>query len=154
MQPTEYNFVGAFNISQVEGVIRTVSQLDREQVEMIRLGLVCEDLQAATGRQTATATLTVMVIDINDNDPQFRRPHYRRSVAENAKKGTTIATVVADDVDRNRTITYSLQVGIMLLHFQIKNKDNELCAFCEEFLFHREIFVSKYLVSVPVPDHL
>lgn len=115
MQPSEYDYAGAFEISQVEGVIRTVRQLDREQVEVIRLGLVCEDIEAATEKQTATATLTLIVEDTNDNDPQFRKSFYRRSVAENAKKGTTIVTVVADDVDKNRTITYSLQVSCFTL---------------------------------------
>ncbi|XP_064108915.1 cadherin-23-like isoform X3 [Macrobrachium nipponense] len=109
VKPSEYNYAEAFEISEVEGVIRTVSPLDREKVEVIRLALVCEDIEAATGKQTSTATLTVIVEDTNDNDPQFRKSFYRRSVAENAKKGTTIVTVVADDVDKNRTITYFLQ---------------------------------------------
>ncbi|XP_069185641.1 cadherin-23 isoform X4 [Procambarus clarkii] len=109
VKPSEYDFAGAFEISQVEGVIRTANQLDREQVEVIRLVVVCEDIEAATEKQTATATLTIIVEDTNDNDPHFRKSFYRRSVAENAKKGTTIVTVVADDVDKNRTISYSLQ---------------------------------------------
>lgn len=109
-QPTEYNYMDAFEINETDGVIRTAMPLDREQVEVIRIGLVCEDLEASTGKQTATATLTIMVEDINDNDPQFRKPYYRRSVAENSKKGTTVVSVVADDIDKNRTITYSLQV--------------------------------------------
>ena len=48
--------------------------------------------------------------DANDNAPQFRKEYYHRSIAENAKLGTTIVSVVADDVDRNRSISYSLQV--------------------------------------------
>lgn len=111
LQPTEYNFADAFEISEVEGVIRTASQLDREKIDVIRLALICEDQAAATQKQTATATLTIQVQDINDNDPKFRKSFYRRSVAENAKMGTTIVNVVADDVDKNRTITYSLHVS-------------------------------------------
>lgn len=109
VKPSEYNYMDAFEINEVDGVIRTVMPLDREQVEVIRLGLVCEDLEASTEKQTATATLTIIVEDTNDNDPQFRKAFYRRSVAENSKKGTTVVSVVADDVDKNRTITYSLQ---------------------------------------------
>jgi ABC-type siderophore export system fused ATPase/permease subunit len=48
-------------------------------------------------------------VDENDNNPKFRRPFYRRSVTENSKSGVTIVNVVADDVDKNRTITYSLE---------------------------------------------
>ncbi|KAK3865196.1 hypothetical protein Pcinc_029183 [Petrolisthes cinctipes] len=109
VKPSDYNYIEAFEMDSVEGVIRTVQSLDREQVEMIKLGLLCEDTEAATGGQTSTATLTIIVEDTNDNDPQFRKSYYRRNVAENAKKGTTIVTVVADDIDKNRTITYSLQ---------------------------------------------
>lgn len=113
LQPSDYNFIEAFEMDSVEGVIRTVQSLDREQVEIIKLGLLCEDTEAATGGQTSTTTLTIIVDDVNDNDPQFRKSYYRRNVAENAKKGTTIVTVVADDIDKNRTITYSLQVSLV-----------------------------------------
>lgn len=109
VKPTEYNYMDAFEMNEVDGVIRTVVPLDRELVEVIRLGLICEDLEATTEKQTATATLTILIEDTNDNDPQFRKPYYRRSLAENSKKGTTVASVVADDIDKNRTITYSMQ---------------------------------------------
>lgn len=115
-QPTEYNYMDAFEIDEVTGVIRIAKPLnreqplDREQVEVIRMSLLCEDLEASTGKQTATTTLTIIVEDTNDNNPQFRKPYYRRSVAENSKNGTTVVSVVADDIDKNRTITYALQV--------------------------------------------
>ncbi|CAL4059672.1 unnamed protein product [Meganyctiphanes norvegica] len=109
VKPSEYNFASAFVIDEVEGAIRTVSELDREKVEVIRLALVCRDLESITELQTATSTLTIVIEDRNDNNPEFRKSLYRRSVAENAKPGTTIVTVVADDKDKNRTITYSLQ---------------------------------------------
>lgn len=56
-----------------------------------------------------TATLSIIIEDENDNNPKFRRPFYRRSVTENSKNGVNIASIVADDADKNRSITYSLQ---------------------------------------------
>lgn len=56
-----------------------------------------------------SAILTIVVEDENDNNPKFRRPFYRRSITENSKNGVTIINVVADDADKNRTITYSLE---------------------------------------------
>jgi len=53
--------------------------------------------------------LTIIIEDENDNNPKFRRPFYRRSITENSKNGVTIVNVVADDADKNRTITYSLE---------------------------------------------
>lgn len=60
-------------------------------------------------RQTATATLTIVVDDENDNNPRFRKPFYRVSVPENSKNGANIATVIADDADKNRTMTYFVE---------------------------------------------
>lgn len=56
-----------------------------------------------------SALLTIIIDDENDNNPKFRRPYYRRSITENSKNGVTIINVVADDSDKNRTITYSLE---------------------------------------------
>lgn len=50
-----------------------------------------------------------MIEDENDNDPRFRRPFYRRYVTENSKNGANIASIVADDADKNRTITYTFE---------------------------------------------
>ncbi|XP_076057455.1 cadherin 88C isoform X2 [Oratosquilla oratoria] len=115
VKETEYNYTSAFQIDPIDGVVRTERGLDREKVEVLRLAVVCEDLGAETGPQTATTTLTVIVEDSNDNDPQFRKSFYRRNVAENAKSGTTIVNVVADDVDKNRSITYLLE-GVSEIH--------------------------------------
>jgi len=56
-----------------------------------------------------SAILTIVIEDENDNNPKFRRPFYRRSITENSKNGVTIVNIVADDADKNRTITYSLE---------------------------------------------
>lgn len=66
-----------------------------------------------------SAILTIIIEDENDNNPKFRRPFYRRSITENSKNGVTIVNVVADDADKNRTITYSLEgmfCNIVFLH--------------------------------------
>jgi len=63
------------------------------------------------------AVLTIIVEDENDNNPKFRRPFYRRSIPENSQPGTMIVSVVADDADKNRTITYSLEGCWKRLHF-------------------------------------
>ncbi|KAF2362742.1 Cadherin [Trinorchestia longiramus] len=107
---SEHDYASAFEIGETDGVIRLVRTLDREVAETVRLVVVCEDLNTQQGPRSASATLTIVVDDANDNDPQFRKPFYRRSVPENAKVGMTIVTVVADDADKNRTITYSWQI--------------------------------------------
>lgn len=56
-----------------------------------------------------SAYLNIIIQDENDNNPNFRRPFYRRSITENSKNGVVITNIVADDADKNRTITYSLE---------------------------------------------
>lgn len=56
-----------------------------------------------------SAILTITIEDENDNNPKFRKPFYKRSVPENSKNGVTIVNVIADDIDKNRSITYSLE---------------------------------------------
>ncbi|XP_026823897.1 uncharacterized protein LOC105277425 isoform X1 [Ooceraea biroi] len=105
----EYDYLAALELNALDGLLRIVRLLDRERVETIRLGLIVEDIAAVRGLQTASATLNIIIEDENDNNPKFRRPFYRRSVTENSKNGVNIANIVADDADKNRSITYSLQ---------------------------------------------
>lgn len=55
------------------------------------------------------ASLKIEVLDVNDNNPKFRKPYYRYTLTENSKIGVVIGNVVADDLDKNRTITYMLE---------------------------------------------
>lgn len=86
-----------------------IKLLDREKVEIIKLGFIVEDIAAEFGKQTATTTLTIVVEDENDNNPKFRNSFYKRSIPENSPHGVTIMSVVAYDMDKNKTIRYSLE---------------------------------------------
>lgn len=109
VSPSEYDYNGIFSINPVDGTVTVAKALDRERMETIRLVLRVEDLAAATEGQTATATLTVRIEDVNDNRPKFQKQFYRQAVTENTKPGSPIVTVVAEDADKNRSLTYSLQ---------------------------------------------
>ncbi|KAM3963622.1 cadherin-23 [Aphomia sociella] len=108
---TEYDYLSLWDLNSVDGTLRVVRLLDREKVETIKLVLTVEDMAAIDGgpRQTATGTLTILVEDENDNNPRFRKPFYKTSIPENSKNGVNIVTVIADDADKNRTMTYSLE---------------------------------------------
>jgi len=51
---------------------------------------------------TGTATVTVLVVDINDNAPQFRHASYDARVEENRRPGDIIARPSATDRDAGR----------------------------------------------------
>lgn len=108
VKQSEYDYLGAFEINPIDGLIRVVKLIDREKVEQIKLGFSIEDVAAANGRQLASGILTILIEDENDNNPKFRKPFYKRSITENSPNGITIANVVAFDVDKNKTIEYSL----------------------------------------------
>ncbi|XP_063360334.1 cadherin-23 [Cydia amplana] len=114
---TEYDYIALWDLNAVDGTLRVVRLLDREKVETIKLVITVEDMAAVAGpQQTASATLTIIVADENDNNPKFRRPYYRTSVAENSKNGANIVTVTADDADKNRTMTYYVEGPEKLLN--------------------------------------
>ncbi|KAL0831494.1 hypothetical protein ABMA28_002291 [Loxostege sticticalis] len=115
--PTEYDYRALWDLNPVDGTLRVVRLLDREKVETVKLIIAVEDMAAIDGgpRQTASATLTIIIEDENDNNPKFRKPYYRTSIPENSKNGANIATVIADDADKNRTISYYLEGSDELL---------------------------------------
>ncbi|EFX87616.1 hypothetical protein DAPPUDRAFT_235424 [Daphnia pulex] len=119
------NVTSWFDINTNDGRIRVVRQMDREKAETVRLAIRAEDVAAATTGQTASGTMTIILEDdhVNDHDPIFVQPFYRRSVAENGKRGAAILTLSADDADLNRSITYSLDGPAELLELVHLNSE-------------------------------
>ena len=56
-----------------------------------------------------TASITVNILDVNEDTPMFADAPYQRAVAENTATGTTVLTLVAvDDDSMNQGLIYSL----------------------------------------------
>ena len=51
---------------------------------------------------TGTATVSVFVIDVNDNAPQFNHANYDARVTENQRAGVVVARPWASDLDAGR----------------------------------------------------
>lgn len=83
--------------------------IDRERVESIKLRIVVEDTAAQKGNQLASTILNILIEDENDNNPKFQKPFYKKSVTENSANGVQIVNLLAYDIDKNKTITYSLE---------------------------------------------
>ncbi|KAF9810081.1 hypothetical protein SFRURICE_011249 [Spodoptera frugiperda] len=107
----EYDYLALWDLNAVDGTLKVVRLLDREKLEIVKLVITVEDMAAIDGgpRQTASATLTIVVDDENDNNPVFRKPLYKTSITENSKNGVNIATVIADDADKNKSMNYFLE---------------------------------------------
>ena len=60
---------------------------------------IVEAKEANSGKLSSTATVTVEVLDLNDNSPQFPKNSYTAIVSEAASEGQEIISIVAEDRD-------------------------------------------------------
>ncbi|XP_014384502.1 PREDICTED: protocadherin beta-18-like [Myotis brandtii] len=81
--------------------------LDREKEPEIRLTLTA--LDGGSPPRSGTAVVRVLVLDINDNAPEFERPVYEVQVPENSPLDSLVIKVSATDLDAgiNGELTYS-----------------------------------------------
>ncbi|XP_038595774.1 LOW QUALITY PROTEIN: protocadherin-16 [Tachyglossus aculeatus] len=94
-----------FQMDPSTGAITTSAILDREVWAETRLVVMATD--RGSPPLVGSATLTVMVLDVNDNRPTIPRPWELR-VSEDAPLGAEIARVTGNDVDSGPTLSYTL----------------------------------------------
>uniref|UniRef100_A0A672NZK3 Cadherin-23-like n=1 Tax=Sinocyclocheilus grahami TaxID=75366 RepID=A0A672NZK3_SINGR len=78
--------------------------LDREERSSYRLVVISTD--RGTPPLSGTATLTVVLDDVNDSRPRFIRPVQTISVNESTPPGEVIATLTAEDPDLRPRLEY------------------------------------------------
>ncbi|KAJ3588003.1 hypothetical protein NHX12_011597, partial [Muraenolepis orangiensis] len=81
-------------------------ELDREKQAVHNLILTAVD--GGTPSRTGTASITVRVLDTNDNAPRFDNEHYRVNIIENSPIGSLVLRLNATDLDdgSNAEIAY------------------------------------------------
>ncbi|XP_048032620.1 protocadherin Fat 1 isoform X2 [Megalobrama amblycephala] len=106
---TSGNEQGAFRIDSQTGDIFVMEPLDYEVSPQHYLTVKA----TARGKQSLsdTATVTIHLIDINDNSPVFSQKIYSAVVSEDTRLGSTVLTVLANDIDGhlNNQIHYSIE---------------------------------------------
>lgn len=80
-----------FAVDSMSGLITTVSPLDHETQPLIHLLVVATD--AGSPPLSSTATITVHVEDVNDNEPVFEHQVYNASVREHSPVGSCFLQV-------------------------------------------------------------
>ncbi|KAM9327300.1 cadherin-23 [Gastrophryne carolinensis] len=112
---------GKFMVGYRDGILRTVVSLDRETVAFYSLVLEAIDNGPAGNRKTGTATVMVMVLDINDNKPIFLKSSYEASVPENIPESRSIIQLEASDADEgdNGRVWYRIVSGNENNNFRI-----------------------------------
>lgn len=97
-----------FALEPVTGRVTTKARLDRESVAMHYFKVTAVD--DSFPPRTATTTLQVNVLDVNDHEPSFEWPEYEASAREGVPIGSTVIAVKATDQDvgRNGEVEYSI----------------------------------------------
>ncbi|XP_041807874.1 protocadherin-16-like [Chelmon rostratus] len=98
---------GLFKIDPMTGSITTSAIMDREIFTQTKLVVTATD--RGSPRLAGSATLTVTIVDQNDNSPTIPLPQEVR-IPENMLIGTEITLVTGNDVDSSPALSYSLQL--------------------------------------------
>ena len=107
--------------------------LDYEQKQSYTFTVTAKD----GGNKTATASVNILVQDVNDNAPVFQNSPYSANVAENVNVGYGVGTVTATDADsgpRGR-VSYSIVNGNTGNAFRINAAGKVKCFFMLYFLY-------------------
>lgn len=99
-----------FRIHPKTGWLYLSNNLDYETESTFRFRVLGTASEASMGNMTASATVTVLVLDINDNAPVFSRDVYYFTVSEGSSPQGLVGTVKATDKDsgKNAQMSYIL----------------------------------------------
>ena len=105
-----YELTGGFNtslfsIDSTSGVVYVVGTLDRESEPTHVLEITVSD--NGSPQLNTTTTLTIILIDSNDNQPIFEQSFYSFSIAENVPMATSVGRVQANDLDLQEVTYFS-----------------------------------------------
>ncbi|XP_053735170.1 desmoglein-2.1-like isoform X1 [Synchiropus splendidus] len=104
--------------------------LDRERQDRYILKITGQDLSGSPGGNTATGTVTINVLDVNDNPPTFEKATYEINIEENSQ-GIEVLRIKTEDLDQRNTVNweavYDIVKGNEAEHFSIHTdlKTNE-----------------------------
>uniref|UniRef100_A0A8B9TPG7 Cadherin EGF LAG seven-pass G-type receptor 2 n=1 Tax=Anas platyrhynchos TaxID=8839 RepID=A0A8B9TPG7_ANAPL len=109
-----------FAINNSTGWIVVASELDREAVDFYSFGVEAQD--QGSPPMASSASVSVTILDVNDNSPEFTQREYGARLNEDAAVGTSVLTVSAVDRDANSVITYQISSGNTRNRFSITSQ--------------------------------
>ncbi|XP_075073149.1 cadherin-23 [Mixophyes fleayi] len=100
-----------FVINGTSGLVTSTAVLDRERIGEYYLRVVASD--AGSPSKSSTSTLTVRVMDVNDESPTFYPTLYNLSLAENVPRDYVVARLNCSDADTglNAELSYFITGG-------------------------------------------
>ncbi|KAL1114860.1 hypothetical protein AAG570_007684, partial [Ranatra chinensis] len=102
---------GHFNIAPDSGIITLAKPVDREKQALYNLTVKAID--QGIPQLWSLATLLVVILDVNDNPPEFVSRSYHAKIPENAAIDTEVSRVMATSLDTgiNAQVEYSIVGG-------------------------------------------
>lgn len=85
---------GLIGVEPQSGLVTTAAPLDRESLQQLWVLVVAAD--GGEPSLSSTATVTVLVSDVNDNEPVFQQQLYRASVPEHSSIGSCFLQVCGE----------------------------------------------------------
>ncbi|VDM19308.1 unnamed protein product [Hydatigera taeniaeformis] len=103
------NFVDLVKLDKDTGMLHSTGGLDREKFAFISCKVIVSDM--GTPPLSSQTEVTIEILDMNDNAPQFDHHEYNFQVEENSRLGTLIGIVRAFDIDlgTNSKLEFSLE---------------------------------------------
>uniref|UniRef100_A0A8C6EDG5 Dachsous cadherin-related 2 n=1 Tax=Moschus moschiferus TaxID=68415 RepID=A0A8C6EDG5_MOSMO len=116
----------AFTLDESSGFLTTASPLDYEIKSQHILTLLA--LDGGTPTLSSSQTLTISVLDVNDEAPVFKQHLYEASVKENKNPGEFVTRVEAVDRDSgiNSKLQFEIMPGASFMLFQINSDTGEV----------------------------
>ncbi|KAF7244105.1 Protocadherin-23, partial [Varanus komodoensis] len=135
----------SFVLDKTTGLLTTTFPLDREYQQYYNLTVVA--LDDGTPALSTIQSLTIVVLDVNDEAPMFTKALYEASVCENKDPGVIVAKIEATDKDSgiNSLLQYEILPGPGYETFQINSDTGEITTVISLDRETQEIFTIKVL---------
>ena len=100
-----------FRINQTTGEITVSGNLDRESMSRHTITVFARD--NGENIRSATVSVTITVLDVNDNSPEFNQDEIVVEAVENTTCTNPITTIIATDLDEPGTDNSRIQYSII-----------------------------------------
>ncbi|CAL2042239.1 unnamed protein product [Caenorhabditis brenneri] len=114
---------GFFKINESNSTIRLVAPLDYETQRVHSLSIKCVDNQGKDPHHEVFASITVTIIDVNDNPPVIHNTDLTHlSIEEDAQVGQVVTVLVISDSDEGGLQKLSIDANSTLFHVDTDKK--------------------------------
>uniref|UniRef100_A0A3B3D6M1 Cadherin domain-containing protein n=1 Tax=Oryzias melastigma TaxID=30732 RepID=A0A3B3D6M1_ORYME len=107
-----------FALDATSGVLRLVQPLDYSEVKEYTLKIQASD--GGTPSMVGSASVVVVVKDVNNKPPEFNQEMYEVSVYENLASGASI--LLLEVTDRDEVIRNHLYFAVFVFYYIVKTK--------------------------------